>query len=264
MFNLFKKDDKNQPADVKAARAALLKAIKQELQKAEGGEGKNIKGIDLFIAAPDSEKHVYEAAVYADEPGKLKSEIQKIADDYALDLPAMWTLDISHQAELPAEAIRVKGADAALFIRTKDNTIKKSATAFIRILNGEAEKKTYRLDSADGKVNIGRDKNVQTADGFFRLNQIAFPGEINNDINKFISRQHAHIEWNNETGSFMLYADEGGVPPGNKVKVRTGASETLNKLISTQIGHRLDEGDQVILGEGAVILFTYKEPANKK
>ena len=74
----------------------------------------------------------------------------------------------------------VKGADVALFIRTKDNTIKKSATAFIRILNGEAEKKTYRLESGDGKVNIGRDQRVQTADGFFRLNQIAFPGEISN------------------------------------------------------------------------------------
>jgi len=264
MFNLFKNDEKKQPADVKAARAAILKAVKQELQKAEGGEGKNIKGIDLFIAAPDSEKHVYEAAVYAAEPGRLKNEIQKIADDYALDLPATWALDISHLAELPAEAIRVKGADAGLFVRTKDNTIKKSATAFIRILSGEAEKKTYRLESTDGKINIGRDKNVQTADGFFRLNQIAFPGEVSNEINKYISRQHAHVEWNNDTGSFMLYADEGGVPPFNKVKVRPGSGDTLNKLISTQIGHRLDEGDQVILGEGAVIIFTYKEPGHKK
>jgi hypothetical protein len=264
MFNLFKNDEKNQPADVKAARAAILKAVKQELQKAEGGEGKNIKGIDLFIAAPDSEKHVYESAVYAEEQGRLKNEIQKIADDYALDLPANWTLDISHLGELPVEAIRVKGVDAALFIRTKDNTIKKSATAFIRILSGEAEKKTYRLESTDGKVNIGRDKSVQTADGFFRLNQIAFPGEIDNEINKYISRQHAHIEWNNETGSFMLYADEGGVPPGNKVKVRAGATEALNKLISIQIGHRLEEGDQVILGEGAAIVFTYKESGHKK
>ena len=263
MFNIFKNEEKNQPADVKAARAAILKAVKQELQKAEGGEGKNIKGIDLFIAAPDSEKHVYEAALYADEPGRLKDELQKIADDYALELPATWALEVSHLAELPAEAIPVKGADAGLFIRTKDNTIKKSATAFICILSGEAEKKNYRLGSGDGKVNIGRDKSVQTADGFFRLNQIAFPGEIDNDINKYISRQHAHIEWNNESGSFMLYADEGGVPPGNKVKVRSGPGDTLNKLISTQVGHRLDEGDQVILGEGAAFVFTYKEPGHK-
>src|SRR6185503_11043482 len=264
MFNLFKNDEKNQPVDVKAARAAILKAVKQELQKAEGGEGKNIKGIELFIAAPDNEKHVYEAAVYAEEPARLKNEIQKIADDYALELPAAWTFDISYLAELPAEATPVKGAHAALFIRTKDNTIRKSATAFINILSGEAEKKSYRLESTDGKTNIGRDKNVQTADGFFRVNQIAFPGEGKNEINKYISRQHAHIEWSNDTGSFMLYADEGGVPPANKVKVRSASSETLNKLISTQIGHRLDEGDQVILGDGAVIVFTYKEPGHKK
>ena len=263
-FNLFKKEENEHSADVKTARAAILKKIKSELQKAEGGEGSHITGIDLFIAAPDNQKHVYEAAVYADDPGKLKDEIQKIADDYALGLPVSWTLDVSYKAELPPEASLVKGAAAAMFIRTKDNSIKKSATAFITILNGEAEKKVYELNSASGKINIGRDSNVQVAGGFFRLNHIAFPGGSKNEVNKYISRQHAHIEWSNENGSFMLYADEGGIPPGNKIKVKTAANETLNKLSSTQVGHRLEEGDQVILGEGAVIAFSYKEPQGKK
>jgi hypothetical protein len=260
MFNFFKKEEENQPGgDVKTVRAAILQAVKHELQKAEGGEGKNIKGLDLVITAPDSEKHVYEAAVYAEEPGRLKDDIQKIADDYALDLPVNWSLEISYNTELPSEARPIKGADAGLFIRTKDNTIRKSATAYIKVLNGEAEEKAYTIHSEGGKLNIGRDKSAQVDEGFFRLNQIAFPGDINNDINKYISRQHAHIEWSNDTGSFMLYADEGGVPPNNKVKVRSATSEMLNKLVSTQIGHRLEEGDQVILGESAVILFTYKE-----
>lgn len=259
MFNFFKKEEDNQPGDVKTVRAAVLQAVKNELQKAEGGEGKNIKGIDLFITAPDNERHVYEAAVYADEPDRLKDEIQKIADDYALDLPPAWTLGISYVAELPTETRPVKGADAGLFIRTKDNTVRRSATAYIKVLSGEAEKKVYIIHSEDGKLNIGRDSSAQVDDGFFRLNHIAFPGSVTNDINKYISRQHAHIEWSNDTGSFMLYADDGGVPPNNKVKVRSGASETLNKLVSTQIGHRLDEGDQIVLGESAVILFTYKE-----
>jgi hypothetical protein len=257
MFDLFKKKEDMPPQDVKAVRAAILRGIKVELQKAEGGEGKNIRGIYLFISNPETERHVYEAAVYLDEEGKFKSEIQRIADDYALDMPADWLLEISFPAEIPAEARVIKGLDAALFIRTKDNSIKKSATAFIRILSGEAEKKVYKISSADGKINIGRDKNAQVADGFFRLNHIAFPGD-KSPVNKYISRQHAHIEWNNETGSFMFYADEGGVPPGNKVKVRSAVNETLNKLISTQIGHKLEEGDQVILGESTVIGFSYK------
>jgi len=259
MFNFFKKEEDNQPGDVKTVRAAILQAVKNELQKAEGGEGKNIKGIDLFIIAPDSERHVYEAAVYAEDPGRLKDDIQKIADDYALDLPPTWTLEISYVAELPPETRPVKGVDAGLFIRTKDNTVRRSATAYIKVLSGEAEKKMYVIHSEDGKLNIGRDSSAQIDDGFFRLNHIAFPGSVNNEINKYISRQHAHIEWSNDTGSFMLYADDGGVPPNNKVKVRSGASETLNKLVSTQIGHRLEEGDQIVLGESAVILFTYRE-----
>ncbi len=259
MFNFFKKEEENQPGgDVKAIRAAILQGVKQELQKAEGGEGKNIKGIDLFITAPDSEKHIYEAAVYADEPSHLKNEIQKIADDYALGLPSSWTLEISYVPELPPATRVIKGADAALFIRTKENTLQRTATAYIKVLNGKTEKSVYEIHSEDSKQNIGRDSSAQVNDGFFRLNQIAFPGDIDNGINKFVSRQHAHIEWDNETGSFMLYADEGGVPPGNKVKVRSAASETLNKLVSTQIGHRLEEGDQVVLGESAVLLFSYK------
>jgi hypothetical protein len=258
MFDLFKKDGNKQPQDVKAVRAVILRFIKQELQKAEGGEGKNIKGIYLFIASPEAEKHLYEAAVYLDEADRFKGEIQKIADDYALDLPENWVLDISFTAEIPPEALMMRDLNAALFIRTKDNTIQKSAAAYIKILSGEAEKKEYKINSADGKINIGRDKNAQVADGFFRLNHIAFPGDSTNEFNKFISRQHAHIEWNRENSCFMFFADEGGVPPGNKVKVRSAVNETLNKLISTQIGHKLEEGDQVILGESAVIAFSYK------
>lgn len=258
MFNFFKNEGESQHGDVKGVRAAILQAVKQELQKAEGGEGKNIRGIDLFITAPDNEKHVYEAAVYADEAGRLKDDIQKIADDYALDLPLSWTIEISYVQELPDVARAVKGANAGLFIRTKDNTVQRSATAYIKILNGKAEQDIYEIHSEGGKLNIGRDSSTQVDDGFFRLNQIAFPGNINNDINKYISRQHAHIEWNNETGSFMLYADNGGVPPNNKIKVRSASSETLKKLVSTQIGHRLEEGDQIVLGESAVMLFTYK------
>ena len=259
MFNFLKNKEENQPGgDVKTIRAAILLAIKQELQKAEGGEGKNIKGIDLFITAPDSEKHIYEAAVYSGEPGHLKNDVQKIADDYALALPSAWVLEISYVPELPPAIRPVKGADAGLFIRTKENTVQRSAIAYIKVLNGEAEKSIYEIRSESGKQNIGRDVSAQADDGFFRLNQIAFPGNIDNHINKYISRQHAHIEWNNETGSFMLYADEGGVPPNNKVKVRSAASEMLNKLASTQVGHRLEEGDQVVLGESAVLLFSYR------
>lgn len=262
MFDLFKKNENKGPSDVKVVRDVLLRFLKEQLQKAEGGEGRNIKGINIYIATSSGEKHIYEAAVYIEENDRFKEEVQRIADDYAVDLPGNWEMDISFEDEFPAEAIKVDTLDAAIFIRTKDNSVQKSATAFIRVLNGEAEKQEYSISSAGGKINIGRGKKAQVEEGFFRNNHIAFLAESENESNKFVSRQHAHIEWNKDNGCFMLFADEGGIPPRNKIKIRSAANENLIKLNSVTIGHRLAEGDQVILGESAVLEFSYNSEGN--
>jgi hypothetical protein len=261
MFDFFKP---GKPQDVKAIRSNLLQFIKEQLQKVEGGEGGNIKGLNLYLACPDDEKHLYEAAVYADDENKFKEEeIQRIADDYAIALPAGWTLEISFVDEVPPEAIKASDVEAGLFISTKKKPgVLKNATAAIRVLNGEAEKDFYVLTSAASKFNIGREKRVQTADGYLRENQIAFPTESSNESNRSVSRQHAHIEWSNDTGAFYLYADEGGVPPLNKVKVRTKGGQPV-KLQTVEVGHRLQEGDQVIIGESALLEFTYTVPENE-
>ena len=257
MFDLFKKNENKGPGDVKGVRDALLRFIKEEFQKAEGGEGRNIKGVNVFIFSSTAEKHIYEAAVYVEEKDRFKEDVQKIADDYAIDIPVNWELDINFVDDYPPEAIKIAGLSAAIFIRTKDHNIQKSGAAYIRILNGDAEKREYKITSSEGKINIGRERKAQVNEGFFRTNHIAFPGESANEANKFISRQHAHIEWNNDAGCFMLFADDGGVPPGNKIKIRSAANENLIKLNSTHIGHKLLEGDQVILGESAVVEFSY-------
>jgi hypothetical protein len=257
MFNIFG-SSKDGPGDVKGVREAMLGAIKENLQKAEGGEGRNIKGIDLFINADAGDKHMYEAAVYHDDPQQFKDEVQRIADNFDIGLPQNWTMETIFTNEFPPEAIKLKELNAAIFIRTKDQAIQRSGEAYIRVLNGEAERTEYHITSADGKLNIGRETKAQVEDGFFRTNHIAFPGSPGNEANKYISRQHAHVEWNNDKGCFMLFADEGGIPPGNKVKIRSAVNESLIKLHSTQIGHQLEEGDQIILGETAVIEFSYK------
>ncbi|MEJ7779791.1 MAG: FHA domain-containing protein [Daejeonella sp.] len=256
MFEIFKGGPEG-PMDVKGSRDATIRFIKEELQKAEGGEGKNIKGLHLFIACPDDEKHIFEAAVYVEEPERFKEEIQKIADDFDIELPANWTLEISFVATLPAEAKKAADLDLALFVKTRQNLIQKEAKACIRVLNGEAEQEEYTISSGTDKITIGREKNAQGSDGFFRVNTIAFPGDSSNEANKYISRQHAHISWNSDTGSFMIFADEGGVPPQNKIKIKSLNNDTPFKLNSTQIGQVLKEGDQIILGESAVIEFRF-------
>jgi hypothetical protein len=260
MFDLFKKKDAQRTPDVKSIRERLLQFIKSNLAALEGGEGNRIKGLQVFVACNDADKHLYEAAVHAGQEQQFKDDVQKTADDFALDLPEHWDLQVLFVTELPAETIRTPQGDMGLFIRTKEASLKKTATAYIKVLNGEAEKDVYAISSESGKINIGREKKVQTRDHFFRINTIAFPAESANESNKYISRQHAHIEWDNATGSFLLFADEGGVPPRNKIKVRPQYGGEPVKLQSARLGYSLQEGDQIILGETALLEFVYANP----
>lgn len=260
MFNLFNKNLPEKPQDVKAMREAILVFIKQELQKMEGGEGKNIKGFQLYICCLPAEQIIYNSATFFAEEDRFKNEIQRIADDFAIDLPEVWTMETLYVDELPEQAIKMENLDVALYIKTPELiTIQKSGTGYIKILAGQAEQQEYVINSGDGRINIGRGKQTQDTDGFFRNNEIAFPDESNNQCNKYISRRHAHIEWNNEAEAFMLFADDGGVPPRNKVKIRSKTDHNPVKLTFTELGFVLHEGDQIILGESAVLEFSYNQ-----
>ncbi|KAA9042159.1 FHA domain-containing protein [Ginsengibacter hankyongi] len=251
MFNLFKE----RPHDVKGIRHILLQTIKEKLQRAQGGEGGNIMGVYLFINCSEAEKHLYEAAVFSSTPGKFKvEEVQKIADDYAITLSTSFKFEVAFTNLFPPQAELIGEIDAAIFISTKRSGLSnKKNRAFIKVLNGEAEKETYLIDSGAGRINIGREARVQATGNYVRKNVIAF---MPTERNRSVSRQHAHIEWEADSNSFLVFADEGGIPPNNKMKVRTPEG-VLIKMQAIEVGHRLQEGDQVILGDMAVLEFTY-------
>jgi hypothetical protein len=203
---------------------------------------------------------LYEAAVYFDTENKFKDEeVQRIADDYAIDLPHDYNLELLFVEMLPPEAVKSKDMPVALHVSTrKQPTLTALTTAYLHVVNGEAEQDVYELTEKAGRVCIGREKKVRTPEGFLRENNIAFPSTSANSSNKYISRQHAHIEWNKEAGGFFLYADEGGIPPRNKIKVQTANGDII-RLQSTHVGHHLQEGDQIVLGESALLQFSYIE-----
>jgi pSer/pThr/pTyr-binding forkhead associated (FHA) protein len=253
MFNLFKE----RPGDVKKIRAALLQFIKEKLQRSEGGEGVNINGIYLYFNCSDSDRYLYEGAVFSNVPGKFRDEIQRIADDYAISLPSAWKLEIEFTDQYPAQSYTSYELNAALFISTrKAGIIQKKAKAFLKILSGHAEKEVYVIGPSQEKINIGREAKAQLAGGFVRKNTIAFTSSGSMEMNRSISRQHAHIEWESGSGSFLVFADEGGIPPNNKMKIRSADGISV-KMQAIEVGHRLQEGDQIILGDTAVLEFTY-------
>ncbi|QNK63695.1 FHA domain-containing protein [Pedobacter sp. PAMC26386] len=257
MFDFFKKNKTDNPLDAKSLREVVLQFIKEELQKLDGGEGKHLKALQVFVNAGAEELFLYETALYSADPEKFQEEVQRIADNFALDLPADWKLEVRYVAELPVGIIQHKDIKLGLILKSAALPISNQtrSTARLKVITGKAEQEEYILKPGTSRINIGREGSVQASDGSYRVNTIAFLAEMQ-DSNKYISRQHAHLEWDKEAGCFKLYADEGGVPPGNKTKIRAAHDENTHKLNSTQIGYALKEGDQIILADVAVLEFT--------
>ena len=260
MFDFFKKNKAEMPLDAKGLREAILQLIKESLQQLDGGEGKHLKAIQLFVNAGAEELFMYETALYSAEPEKFKEEVQRIADNFALNLPQEWKMEVSYVSELPEGVIRADGIKAGLVLKNAGLQTQTGivSRAYLKVITGKAEQEQYRIEPGSKRVNIGREATVQGADGTYRINGIAFPADAQ-DSNKYISRQHAHLEWDKESSCFKLYADEGGVPPGNKTKIKFAADESLHKLNSTQIGYALNDGDQIILADVAVLEFKLSE-----
>jgi hypothetical protein len=268
MFDFFKKSNK---LDAKGIRDAVLQFIKEELQQLDGGEGTYLQTISVFVAPTEEEKFLYEAALYNGDTERLQDDIQRIADNFALDLPKDWQLTLQFEEELPAGLLRTNEIKAGLQLKMSAPPViaasgkagqgtaaaAPTVAAALKVLKGKAEQDEYLLKVGESRrVNIGREAQIQANDGSMRVNHIAFPEDPAYESNKYISRQHAHIEWDTASASFKLFADEGGVPPGNKTKIRAAKDESVSKLNSALIGYPLNDGDQIILGDAAVLQFS--------
>src|SRR6476620_7179048 len=107
MFDFLKTKNGEQPLDVKGTRHKLVNFIKDQLQRWEGGEGVYIKGMQFFLAPGAEERNLYETAVFYNEEDRFKEEVQKIADDFDIALPASWNLEIFFKEEIPVEGQRM-------------------------------------------------------------------------------------------------------------------------------------------------------------
>ncbi|GAB4092130.1 FHA domain-containing protein [Flaviaesturariibacter terrae] len=247
---------KTERSDAKSIREDLLYALRNRLSSFQGGEAAGLRSITLYLAPAPSARAEYEAAVYAGEPGRLRAEVERVAADYALDLPASWELQTEFTGAVPGEAAPVEGHPAGIWIAAGAKAAPAVRGAGLRVLAGKAEQEEYRLEPDGSRTTIGREKKVQLADGFIRINTVAFLGDSDDEANRFVSRQHAHIRYDSSIGQFLLFADAGGLPPHNKTKVRARGAEGAVKLQSAEVPHLLRDGDQIMLGHTALLEFS--------
>ena len=68
---------------------------------------------------------------------------------------------------------------------------------------GDANITEFRLDKV--RTNIGRVVDVYRAEGLFRRNDLAFEAET--EINRSVSREHAHIQYDRAADEYRLFND---------------------------------------------------------
>ena len=117
---------------------------------------------------------------------------------------------------------------------------------------GDANTPEMRLDKV--RTNIGRVVDVYRAEGLFRRNDLAF--EADTEINRSVSREHAHIQYDRAAHEYRLFNDRWyqRTPRGGDCAtwiVRDGMSQEVHR---TPRGARLEPGDEIHLGQ-AILVF---------
>jgi hypothetical protein len=133
---------------------------------------------------------------------------------------------------------------------TQEQTAMPAARLTVR--SGEANMAEVPLDKA--RLNIGRVIDVYRAEGLFRRNDLAF--EADTAINRSVSREHAHIQYDRAAREYRLFNDRWypRTPTGGDCAtwiVREGMSQEVHR---TPRGARLEHGDEIHLGQ-AILVF---------
>src|SRR5580658_1292258 len=121
-------------------------------------------------------------------------------------------------------------------------------TAKLIVVAGQANAAEIGLSKA--RMNIGRTVDVYRSEGLIRRNDLAFAEDT--EINRSVSREHAHIVYDKAAGEYRLFndrwyrRDQGGTPDCGVRIVRDGMSQEVHR---TARGTKLESGDEIHFGK---------------
>jgi hypothetical protein len=121
----------------------------------------------------------------------------------------------------------------------------------LSVVQGSAVEQPVLVDKP--RTNLGRTLHVYRTQGLSRRNHLAFVED--DEISRTVSREHAHIQRDLETGEYRLFNDrfysrEKGESCNTWI-IRAGMSQEVHR--NTR-GVKLQDGDEIHLGR-AVLLF---------
>jgi len=224
-------------------RRDILEDVRDHIQPK--GHGKSIfpyNSISIRIGAQNKEQqNLYEAAFH--EGNGLEEDSRELLSEADCPVPAGFrvTVSVIKNAALAStsrpfliEYSKGKAAISKSLRNARPN-------AKLTVLRGEADVTEYAIHS--DRVNIGRLKEViGDKQGLRRRNDIAFA-----DTEATVSREHAYIRYDAETGKFRLYDS---LSQRGTTVFREGRRFEVPRGLTR--GFQLKSGDEIHLGNARI------------
>jgi hypothetical protein len=225
----------------------LLLVHRAILEEIAGKMQRVVRGKQVFpynhllvrFVSPDASRRALFHAAFG-QSGRLESDVREYLAGGGCELPAGLSVDIETTETGP------KGFAIAYEIReTPAPAAAKHSPARVVVLRGKAAGDAFILDKP--RINIGRLAELTDfRQRVIRRNDIVF-AEGGDEANATVSRAHAHIRSDGNTGEYRVCDD--GSEYGTRI-FRDGRS--IEVPPGGQRGERLNAGDEIYLGRACL------------
>ena len=240
-----------EPPEVAEIRFAILDEIRKKSYRSGGRRvfPYNVVRINMR-GVQESRKPIFKGGFFKKY---FEQEIRKSLTKSDCRFPEDLEVDVNVTRRLP------KRDEAWLWIETDSQRRRPTETARpaarIVVIEGKANQREIVLRKM--RTNIGRTVDVYRSEGLSRRNDITFSEDT--EVNRTVSREHAHIQYDEASSSWRLYNDrwyqrgEKGETACNVWIVRDGMSQEVHRNAR---GARLRSGDEIHLGKAVVRFLT--------
>ena len=217
----------------------ILEEIEAKIQTVQRGQQVfPYNHINVRLVSADADRRALYQMAFAQDR-RLEKDVRAALTGAGCALPASFSLAVE-TVESGERAIEFAMRDAAPPPATVART-----TARLVVVRGAARQPEYLLEKP--RVNIGRMEEIADSEQrVVRRNDIVFDDGAA-DANETVSRRHAHIRYEAESGDYRLSDD--GSEYGTRV-LRDG--RTIEVPAGGRRGERLRPGDEIYLGRACL------------
>jgi pSer/pThr/pTyr-binding forkhead associated (FHA) protein len=228
-------------------RLAVLDAVKSRSHRSSGKSvfPHNLVRIEL-LGVPEDQAPIFQSDFLGDYlAGELRTSLKRSGYRFPNDLQ----VEIVTTPRLPGEKENWLSVETAFEERKPERPAAHLQPAKLFVLAGTANQSELEVSKA--RTNIGRTEEVFRQEGPSRRNDLAFTEE--NEINRTVSREHAHILYSQKSGEYRIFNDRWYKGQSNCALwiVRDGLSQPVHRSVR---GTMLQAGDEIHLGN-AVLRF---------